>query len=105
MELYFTVKSGLKDIIGNDLILDDFIAVFELVKNSFDAHASKVKIIFNKDSIVIWDNGKGMNQTDINKKWLSVAYSAKKSGEEDKELDNNNFNDYRDKIAPSKYFA
>jgi signal transduction histidine kinase len=105
MELFFSVKSGLKDIIGNDLILDDFIAVFELVKNSFDAHASRVKIIFGENKIVIWDNGKGMNATDINEKWLSVAYSAKKEGLEDKELNSNDFRDYRDKISPSKYFA
>lgn len=31
-ELYFSVKTGLKDIIGKDLITDDNIAIFELVK-------------------------------------------------------------------------
>ena len=39
-ELYFSVKTGLKDIIGKDLITDDNIAIFELVKNSYDAHAT-----------------------------------------------------------------
>ena len=33
--LTFRVSSGLKDIIGRDLIFDANIAVFELVKNSF----------------------------------------------------------------------
>ena len=42
-ELQFRVSSGLKNIIGKDLITDDFIAIFELVKNSFDAHATKVQ--------------------------------------------------------------
>ena len=47
-ELYFSIKSGLKDIIGKDLITDDNIAVFELVKNSYDAHANNVIITFEK---------------------------------------------------------
>ena len=38
-ELYFRVSSGLKRIIGRDLITNEFVAIFELVKNSFDAGA------------------------------------------------------------------
>ena len=48
-QLAFKVSSGLKNIIGKDLISDRFIAIFELVKNSYDAGASKVKINFDKD--------------------------------------------------------
>jgi hypothetical protein len=105
MDLFFSVTSGLKSIIGSDLILDDFIAVFELVKNSFDAHASKVRLIFEKDKIIIWDNGKGMTLDDIEDKWLQVAYSAKKEGQEDTELEATEYKDYRDRLASSKYFA
>jgi len=47
-QLQFKISAALKDIIGRDLINDDFIAVFELVKNSYDAHASNVDIIFDK---------------------------------------------------------
>lgn len=105
MALYFSVKTGLKNIIGGDLILDDFIAVFELVKNSFDAHATKVRLLFEKDKIIIWDNGKGMNLDDIKNKWLQVAYSAKREGEEDEDLADEEYKDYRDRMSPSKYFA
>ena len=61
--LQFRISSALKNIIGSDLISDDFIAVFELVKNSYDAHATKVEIIFediySKDAkIIIKDDGK-----------------------------------------------
>lgn len=105
MDLFFSVSSGLKSIIGSDLILDDFIAVFELVKNSYDAHATSVKLIFEEDKITISDDGKGMDFNDIKNKWLKVAYSAKKEGEEDKELASKEFADYRSKIIPSKYFA
>ena len=38
----FRVSAELKNIIGRDLITDDFVAIFELVKNSFDARAPRV---------------------------------------------------------------
>ena len=94
----FKISARLKDLIGRDLITNDFVAVFELVKNSFDAHAKVVRIRFEEDLIVIADDGKGMSQDDIHDKWLFVAYSAKREGTEDE--------DYRDKIAsPSRTFA
>jgi signal transduction histidine kinase len=76
--LNFRVSSGLKDIIGKDLITDDYVAVFELVKNSYDAKAKQVIINFNDDSIIIADNGKGMTENELVNKWLFVAYSEKK---------------------------
>lgn len=84
--LKFDVKTGMKNIIGRDLITDDFIAIYELVKNSYDAYANYVKISFNDDEIIISDNGKGMSKTDLAKKWFAVAYSAKKEGSEDNDL-------------------
>lgn len=89
----FKISTGLKDLIGRDLITDDFVAVFELVKNSFDAHAKTVNIRFENNRIVISDDGKGMSQDDILNKWLFVAYSAKLDGSEDK--------DYRRKKSES----
>ncbi|WP_433814847.1 ATP-binding protein [Flavobacterium johnsoniae] len=84
--LNFDIKTGMKNIIGRDLITDDFIAIYELVKNSYDAYADYVKIIFNKDEIIIADNGKGMSKNDLEKKWFAVAYSAKKDKTEDEDL-------------------
>ncbi|APR67512.1 hypothetical protein CN03_11555 [Thalassolituus oleivorans] len=89
--MQFKISSGLKSIIGKDLITDDFVAIFELVKNSFDAYADRVDIHFLDDAIYVIDNGKGMSKDDIVKKWLFVAYSAKSDHSE-----NNNLNaDYR----------
>lgn len=101
---YFKISSGLKDLIGGQLITDKFAAVFELVKNSFDAGATDVKIRFEKiytkeSKIIIIDNGKGMDYLDIKDKWLFVAYSAKKDGTEDGIID------YRDKLKPNKLYA
>ena len=44
--LQFKTNVLLKDIIGKDLINNDNIAILELVKNSFDAHAPRVKVSF-----------------------------------------------------------
>lgn len=84
--LRFDIKTGMKNIIGRDLITDDFIAIYELVKNSYDAYADYVKITFKKDEIIISDNGKGMSKDDLVKKWFAVAYSAKKDNTEDNDL-------------------
>ena len=103
--LSFKISAGLKNIIGRDLITDDFIAVFELVKNSFDAYAKNVTIEFLPDKIIIADDGKGMDLNDLNEKWLFVAYSAKKDGKEDDELNDEKFASYRDKIQEKKFYA
>jgi len=103
----FRISTGLKDIIGKELITDDYIAIFELVKNSYDAYAKNVKIIFenvtkfvgSKDSkIIIIDDGNGMSKEDLEQKWLFVGYSEKKP------LSTQEKN-YRDKIKGKRIFA
>ncbi|MCR1972661.1 ATP-binding protein [Clostridium sporogenes] len=81
--LHFKVSSGLKNIIGRELINDRYIAIFELVKNSYDAGAKNVVIKFediygSNSKIIVSDDGSGMNKEDILNKWLFVAYSEKK---------------------------
>lgn len=44
--VHFKANVLLKNIIGKDLINDDNIAVLELVKNSYDAGAQKVRVYF-----------------------------------------------------------
>ncbi|MFC4779646.1 ATP-binding protein [Paenibacillus sp. GCM10023252] len=104
--LKFKISTGLKNLIGKELITDELIAIFELVKNSYDAHATHVKLYFknNKSSnaqIIIVDNGKGMDIEDIQEKWLFVAYSAKKDGSEDEQEKE----DYRSKLKSLRGFA
>lgn len=86
--LQFRVSAELKNILGRDLITSPDIAILELVKNSYDAHASKVEITFDDDYLSIADNGKGMSKDDLINKWLFVAYSAKSDGTEDKSYRN-----------------
>ena len=108
-QLDFKISSGLKNIIGKELITNDYIAIFELVKNSYDADAKSVRIVFqnirvtgkkNPSRILIIDDGDGMSDTDLRKKWLFVGYSDKKINEE--ETTGKNF---RDKIKSKRIFA
>jgi signal transduction histidine kinase len=104
----FRISSALKTIIGRELITDDFVAVFELVKNAFDAHARNVEIRFEglaagDPKLIIKDDGKGMTADDIDNKWLFVAYSAKRDGTEDDA--EGKPKDYRDKISTERTFA
>ena len=103
-QMEFKISSALKSLIGKELITDEFVAVFELVKNSFDANAQNVKIIFEDSKIIIVDDGKGMDESDLRNKWLFVAYSAKRDGTEDNN-DESFQTDYRDKINQKRIFA
>jgi signal transduction histidine kinase len=78
-KLYFDVSTGLKRVLGRELITNDEVAIFEMVKNSFDAGANTVHIHFADDSVVVADNGSGMSYEDLNNKWLFVAYSSKRN--------------------------
>ena len=86
--LYFKTNTLLKNLVGKDLINDDNIAIIELVKNSYDAKSKEVLVRFTKfltkeestasSQIIIADEGSGMDFTDIEDKWLNIAYSEKK---------------------------
>lgn len=96
-DLHFDVSSGLKSVLGSELITDDEVAIFELVKNSFDAEATQVDLFFGGNQIVIADNGVGMSYDDIRKKWLFVAYSSKRSPHRPA--------GFRDDIAERRHYA
>lgn len=95
--LHFNVSSGLKSVLGKDLITDDEVAIFELVKNSFDAEATQVDLFFGDHEIIVADNGTGMSYQDIQDKWLFVAYSSKRSSSRGE--------DFRNDIADRKHYA
>ena len=81
----FRANIRLKDLIGRGLILNDNVAVMELIKNAKDARSKRVEIIFenaerpNPESIIsIQDFGDGMSIDDIKSKWLNIAFSSKR---------------------------
>lgn len=73
-------------LIGRDLITDRITALFELVKNCYDANSTSVEIIFenissinHKSKIIIKDNGCGMTFSDINDKWMVIGTASKRN--------------------------
>lgn len=75
--------SHIINLLGDELIGSDSLAIFELVKNAYDADATKVTITFNDlDSpdrnIVIEDNGCGMSSSIIQNVWLTIGTDYKK---------------------------
>lgn len=72
-------------LLGRELITDRITALFELVKNCYDANAEVVTIDFvninplTVDSkIIISDNGVGMTFEDIRDKWMVIGTSSKR---------------------------
>jgi hypothetical protein len=74
--------------LGRDSIKDHSTALVELVKNSFDADASKVDIeIYCKrinKGIRVADNGFGMTASEIEDNWLRIGFSEKKKSKTSK---------------------
>ena len=73
-------------LIGRDLITDRITALFELVKNCYDANAQKVSVVFERVGvgeenpvITIEDDGYGMSFNDIRDKWMVIGTSSKKA--------------------------
>jgi len=72
-------------LLGSQLISDKFTAIIELVKNSYDANATEVKINFidsedfEKGKIIIEDNGFGMSKDDIKNKWMKIGTNNKRN--------------------------
>src|SRR2546423_1877080 len=78
----FTIDARLILQLGRDSIKSHTTALVELIKNSYDADASKVEVeIYSnkgKEShIRVADNGFGMTEQDIDDHWLRIGYSEK----------------------------
>ena len=82
--LHFSASTSVKNLFGRGLVTDQVAAVFELVKNSYDADATEVEIIFsnlntNNSSIIISDDGTGMDLHDIEHRWMVIGTDSKKN--------------------------
>ena len=88
----FRPRARIMRTLGNELISNDQVAVIELVKNSFDADATKVLIKFieplevSKGAIEIIDNGSGMSLDILKKAWMEPATPTKKLATKSKKL-------------------
>lgn len=81
--LHFSASTSVKNLFGRGLVTDQIAAVFELVKNSYDADAQTVNIIFSDlltdhPKLIIEDDGTGMDLNDIETKWMIIGTDSKK---------------------------
>jgi anti-sigma regulatory factor (Ser/Thr protein kinase) len=79
----FKVRARLLEQMGEQLIKSESIALMELIKNSYDADASTCKIEMGniddseQGSIIITDDGTGMNYDILKDVWLEIGTSNK----------------------------
>ncbi|MEO6918655.1 MAG: ATP-binding protein [Collimonas sp.] len=84
IQLSFRPRARIIRTIGDRLVSGPEAAVIELVKNSYDADASFVRITFfpalrqNEGAILFEDDGHGMTLEDIEQKWMEPATSDKR---------------------------
>lgn len=82
-KIYWTFHPRVFTSLGAELVTNDFVALIELVKNSYDAFARSVDIRFQNDEktgeqiIEVQDTGQGMSRADIIDSWLKVGTSFK----------------------------
>lgn len=74
---YVVEDSILAELLGVQNFSNKESAILELVKNAFDANALKVRIVINKTSIEIEDDGCGMNRDDVAQNWMHIGKSSK----------------------------
>lgn len=85
--LHFKFDVSTFRLLGRELITDRITALFELVKNCYDANADNVTITFenvnplsSNSRIIIEDDGLGMTDKDIRNKWMVIGTSSKRRG-------------------------
>lgn len=83
--LHFKFDISTFRLLGRELITDRITALFELVKNCYDANAENVQLTFEnlnplcpESRIIIEDNGLGMSFEDIRDKWMVIGTSSKR---------------------------
>lgn len=75
--------SHILNLLGNELIGSDSLAIFELVKNSYDADAENVFVKFvdlnsAEQRIIIEDDGSGMSPDIVHNVWLTIGTNYKR---------------------------
>ena len=78
--LPFTVDAELLRELGERLVGKPYIALAELIKNSYDADSTQVKIKFppDEDCIEVSDNGHGMTFEEFRDFWMRIGTTHKK---------------------------
>ena len=76
-EQIFRPKARIIKSLGDELISNEYVAINELIKNSYDANATFVNINLCPNKITIEDNGDGMTFEQLKKGWFEPATDIK----------------------------
>ncbi|HYT46063.1 MAG TPA: ATP-binding protein, partial [Methylomirabilota bacterium] len=81
--LKFSVDSNLLFELGERLVTKPSIALSELIKNAYDADATRATVIFDRVDkpggvMIIEDNGHGMTFEEIENNWMRIATQVKR---------------------------
>lgn len=101
VQLRFSTNAKLEKLIGRELITNNIIAIFELIKNSYDAFAHSATITFENfevsladldkkrqrdvvistdvSKIIISDDGIGMSLEEVKTKWMEIGTTSKEN--------------------------
>lgn len=85
--LPFVVDAALLRELGERLVGKAHIALAELIKNSYDADATVVDVVFGRDSILVRDNGHGMSYDEFESLWMRIGSPHKERQERSRTLD------------------
>lgn len=85
--LHFVPSARLQQFLGRELIADPNLAVAEFIKNGYDAGATEVYVDFQvaglrpvEQTILITDNGTGMDLDGFKANWMHPGFSYKAAG-------------------------
>ena len=79
---HFRVSPAVLGPLGAEQLQDPALAILELIKNAWDADATRVAVSVDQKqlpgSITVVDNGHGMNQSEFEDRWLVIGASHKR---------------------------
>lgn len=91
---HFDISAAVVRQLGDELVSDEVTAIVELVKNAYDADATYAHVVVNTAEtpldqgskfpkafgyVTIDDDGMGMNRADIDRGWLMISLSGKRT--------------------------
>lgn len=85
----FQADSALIRELGERLVGAPHIALAELVKNAYDADATKCRIRLEAERIVVSDNGHGMTEDEFRDRWMTIGTSNKRKNGQSRYLRRN----------------
>ncbi|WP_312519125.1 ATP-binding protein [Anaerospora sp.] len=76
----FRTRARAVDLLGKQQIRDEVTALSELLRNSYDADADEGLVMIDTriGRVLIWDDGDGMTEEDIQQHWLTLGTYSKR---------------------------